>query len=394
MSVFFFLLGLLQCFLIWIMGNAGFSLADKARRDHQLAKTTPPGGWPRCAMIIPVAGAHPHMEISLRSLLNQDYPDCVFCMVTESADEPAAKLIADLRMAYPALLHVAAGKATLNGQKNHNTLAGLKAVGNADIYVFCDSTHVAAPDFLRCLVNPIARNETAFTTGYHQVSPGDNRVATLGYAMSVLFMRLLQGMSALTQPWGGAMAIRGSAFEQYGIAGLWETNVVDDCSLAAWLRAKGIHVKLCPGALLLTFVESHPARAWRDWLERQILFLKFCIHGQWLALGAFCAFMIIPPLWCAVSVLRGLFNIGGGTAPFLALCWFLPMVLLVNRWRTLLPDKTGQLQWAAAFFCSCGMFALTYLSTIFRKEIVWRGICYRVGSGGKVMGIRQDGDKF
>ena len=34
-------------------------------------------------------------------------------------------------------------------------------------------------------------------------------------------MRLLQGLSAFTQPWGGAMAMTRAAFERYGVARLW-----------------------------------------------------------------------------------------------------------------------------------------------------------------------------
>lgn len=385
-----FFLGLLQCLVIWAMGQVGISLREKGARNREQAKGTPPGGWPKIAMLIPVSGSHPAMEAALHSLLEQDYPDYLPYIITATDTDSAMGLIERLKDEYPRLQHIVAGQAENCGQKNYNLLAGIRSAGpNVEVYAFCDSTHVAAPDFLRCLVLPVARGETAFSTGYHQVVPADSQTGTLGYALSVLFMRLLQGMTWLTQPWGGAMAIKRSAFEHYAIARLWETNVVDDCSLAEWLAKNGVHVHLAPGALLLTFTHDHALPLWRAWLQRQILFLKFCMVGQWLALGGLCLLMTIPPLWCAYAVLRGLLGLGGGMAPFLALCWLCLMAWVVNGWRKLLPGQASLSRWIWAFLCSCFMFAIVYMGTLWTNVIQWHNAIYHVGKGGVVRNIER-----
>lgn len=385
MTLFFFFLGILQCAALWLLGQAGARLQEKAAKERELAKIPPPGGWPPCAMIIPMSGLGASSEAALRSLLEQDYGDFSVIVVTASEDDPATRLIRLLREEYPRLRHVVAGLSENRGQKNHNLLAGVASAGDAcDIYVFCDSTHIARPDFLRCLAGPIARGQCAFSTGYHEVDPEDNGAVTLAYALSVLAMRFLQAMAVFTQPWGGAMAMRRDAFQTFHVPELWAENVVDDCSLAWLLQKEGAHAQLCAGALLLTPVRDHSLGLWRAWLKRQILFLKFCLPGQWLALGLFSLAMILPPIWCLVAVLGGILDIGGNAAPFLALCWACLAAWAIDRWRRFIPRQTHQGYWLWAFFCACAMFFMVYIGTLSARVISWRNISYKVGERGRV----------
>lgn len=392
MTVVFFVLGLVQCSLLFLLTRCGVRLERAARREREEARYAPRGGWPRAAMIIPAAGNDPRMEAALRSLLQQDYPDLLPVVVTSGEDDPAAGVIRRLREDFPSLRHVIAGEARDCGQKNWNSLAGVGAVGDAaDIYLFCDSTHVADPEFARCLAGPLARNEAAFSTGYHEVEPRDHRLVTLAYALSVLLMRLLQGMAAFTQPWGGAMAMTRAAFERYGVARLWAANVVDDCSLGAMLQARGVHVRLCAAALLRTTAAGHAFGVWRAWMERQVLFLKFCMPGQWLLLGVLAALMAAPPIWACIALGSGLLGLGGGMAPFLALCWLVLLAGVVSGWRRLLPVGVPPGRWLGAFFCASGLFACVYAATIPARTIAWRHMVYLVGRGGVILGMRRRG---
>lgn len=390
MALFFFLLGCFQCFALFMLAKIGNGLEKRALREWEQARYSPPDGWPSLALIVPVAGKHPVMETALRSLLAQNYPDFRIYFVTATNAEPAAALVASLARQYAGVEHVVAGQTEGRGQKNHNLLAGIEAAGDsADVYAFCDSTHVARDDFLRCLVNPIARGEAAFTTGYHQVEPADQKIITLAYALSVLFMRFMQGSPALTQPWGGAMAMSRRAFERYHVAALWHSNVVDDCSLGALLAREGARIRLCPGAILRTFAGQHSFFVWQAWLARQILFLKFCMFGEWLSLGLVCLLMVIPPLWAGWACLLGILGIGGGTAPFLALCWFCAIGWTVGAWRRFLLRSPSLIRWIWAFFCASFMFAFTYAATAGARFLVWNNIKYKVGAGGKVESLRR-----
>lgn len=390
MLAFWFCAGLAQCGLLYLLARCGRALIRKAEEERAAARFAPQGGWPRAAMIIPVAGAHPRMADALKSLLNQDYPNLMPVLVTATAEEPAAELIGRLREDFPAVRHVTAGPAQGCGQKNHNSLQGVAAVGDAaDIYIFCDSTHLARPDFARCLAGPVARGEAAFSTGYHTVEPRDQRPVTLAYALSVLLMRFLQALSAFTQPWGGAMAMSRDAFKRYGVAELWAHNVVDDCSLGALLQRRGAPVRLCAAALLGTEAEDHSLPVWRAWMERQVLFLKFCMPGQWLLLGVLAGLMVLPPVCAALALLGGLLGLGSAAASLLALLWLAALLGALGPWRDFLPRPVPLGLWLWAFVCAVGMFALVYLRSVSARVIVWRDRGYTVGRGGSVLNVRR-----
>ena len=385
-----------QCLLLlglW-RGARAIILQKEASRAPAVHSPDWPADTPLAAMIIPAAGKHPAMPEALRSLLGQDYPRLLPVLVTAGPDDPAAHLGRELQREFPQLELVTAGKAEKCGQKNHNTLAAIAHVGSrADIYLFCDSTHTAAPDFARQLLWPIVAGEAAFTTGYHNVLADDDRPATLGYQVSVLLMRFLQAVSVFTQPWGGAMAMTRKVFENHGIAEFWHNNVVDDCSLAGMLIQRRLHVQLCPHAMLTTTAQEHRLDVWRAWMERQVLFLKFCVPGQWWLLGLFAALVSLPTLGSALVLLLGALN---ALAPhqtwlvFLACAHLLLLSGIVLGWRELLPRAVPALAWMKGFVLGMGLFARTYVTSIRATGILWHGIWYEVGKGGRVLKLRRE----
>jgi hypothetical protein len=344
---------------------------------------------PKLGVIIPVAGRRPGMEAALRSLLDQDYPCHEVVFATAEADDPAAPHIRALTEEFSNARHVTAGRATRCGQKNHNSLCGIAALGkDVDIYAFCDSTHTAPRGFLRELTRPIAAGESAFSTGYHAVDALDDQPTTLGYQITVTFMRLLQAVSVFTQPWGGAMAISRQAFERYRIEELWSTNVVDDCSLAGLLLARRGHMRLCPGALLLTQAAAHPQEQWTSWFDRQILFLKFCTPAMWHLMGLGLALLFAPTL-CSLTLLVSWPLFGGAPA------WSVPaaaahLVFLLHfalALRDFSPRRAPACAWLRAFALNYWLLGRTYARSMGCRRLRWHDTSYRVGAGGRVLSL-------
>lgn len=272
MGTTFFVLALLQCALLFFLSRVGSRL-DREERKPAPQRTH----WPRTGLIVPAGGNHPRMREALESLLKQDYPALYPVIVTATADEPAAGIARELQARYPQLRHVVAGFAKGCGQKNHNSLKGVEAVEDeVELLAFCDSTHIAPRDFIRRLVAPVVDGED-FSTGYHKVVARDTGIVTMAYALCVQLMRYLQGISSFTQLWGGAMCFRLSAFRRYGVREFWMSNVVDDCSLADRLIHLGARIRLSGDAVLMTEAREHDLGVWHHWMDRQILFLKFCI---------------------------------------------------------------------------------------------------------------------
>lgn len=374
-----------QCALFYILARTGESLPERAREDFCANSPLAGNQWPSVGMVIPVGGSDARMEGALRSLLAQDYPRLTAVAVTRDDNEPAAHIVARVQKDFPALRHVAAGPANGCGQKNHNSLCGVAALDDTtDVLVFCDSTHRAKPDFLRHLVGPLARGESSFSTGYHMAEPADTRPATLGYALCVLLMRLLQAVSAFTQLWGGAMAMTKSAWKKYGVADLWSDNVVDDCSLSSLLRARGVKVSLCPGALLATEARAMPRAAWRAWMERQVLFLKFCMPGQWMLLGFLCLMMALPLACAALSLLGGLVGLGSGAGVLLAVFWMAGAGGALYLWRAMFDQRFPLWRWLLAFVDATCMFARVYACSLRATQLEWSSARYTVGPGGVV----------
>ncbi|MBU3832733.1 MAG: glycosyltransferase [Candidatus Desulfovibrio faecigallinarum] len=375
--------------LVFFLGRAGRKLRAKASEPLPKVYT-----WPSVGLVIPCAGTHPAMEGALRSLLEQDYEGKLrYVFVTATMEEPAANLVERLAEEYGdrcTIDHVAAGRAEKCGQKNWNSLAAVRFLGDSvEVYAFCDSTHMASPDFVTRLVLPVARKEAPFATGYHEVVPRDNEFVTLAYAFTVLCMRLMQSLSGYTQPWGGAMAIDRQTFLESGIGRHWEENVVDDCSLASFLPRHRIRVALSPSALLRTRAEHHSFDVWWAWLERQILFLKFCVPSQWYQLGLVLFLMALAPTLALFAFLGWLFGafglvaLAGAGVSLAATAWTLA------RLRPLLPRHVPIMRLLGAFWLtSFGAFSL-YLKTVTAKGILWHGIWYEVGSEGKVWKIQR-----
>ena len=377
----------MQCALLLFLHRAGRAalLGGVAEPPY------PPLGpdAPKTGVIIPVAGRRPGMDAALRSLLEQDYPRYEVIFVTAEADDPAVPLIRALTEEFAHARHVTAGRASRCGQKNHNSLCGIAALGkDADIYAFCDSTHTAPRDFLRTLVQPVAAGETAFSTGYHTVDALDDRPVTLGYQITVIFMRLLQAVSVFTQPWGGAMSISRPAFERYGIEELWSTNVVDDCSLAGLLMARRGHMRLCPAALLRTPAAAHGWEQWAAWFDRQILFLKFCTPAMWYLMGAGLGLLFAPTL-CSLALIAGLPVCGcvpvwSAALAAVHLAFFLYFVLELRAFGA---RRAPALAWLHAFALNCLLFVRTYVRSIGCRHLHWHDTTYLVGAGGRVLSL-------
>ena len=385
-----FVLAAFKCVLLYVLAKTGQSLPRRARLDDAANRALPENRWPSVGMIVPMAGTDRRMSAAVRSLLIQNYPKYIPVLVTAENEEPAADLVRRIQKDYPYVRHVVAGPAHNCGQKNHNSLRGVAAVKNeVDVFVFCDSTHMAKPDFLRHLVGPLAAGEAEFSTGYHVVIPNDHRPVTLAYAMCVLLMRLLQAVSSFTQLWGGAMAMTREAFGRYAVEELWACNVVDDCSLSARLQNLRVPVRLCPGALLHTEASKHERHVWRAWMDRQVLFLKFCMPLQWGLLGFMCIAMAVPPLMGILILLGGLFNVSSALAVLLVVLWVILLAKVLHLWRGLLRHSISFSRWFLSFLDAVVMFVLVYAHSLTAKSIVWHGQRYVVGRCGRVIRVER-----
>jgi ceramide glucosyltransferase len=344
--------------------------------------------YPRVALILPLTGSSPEMQAALESLLNQSYPNYETILVTRDLKDPATSLARRLLSRHPHGRHLVSGPAAGCSQKNHNILAGVRALDDSvEILVFCDSTHRAPPDFLRELLHPLVTGAAVLTSGFHRIIPGDARVATLGMLQTVLTLHLLHGFAFIALPWGGATAMLRSVFHDYGIAGVLGTKVLDDFPLGQRLLRFGIRAQPVATAILDTHLAGQTMGGWNTWLTRQLLYLKYCLSSVWLA-SALVVWVLAGPI--LLAVLAGLGGMVGLVAPNLALVslGFLLTLTAIGAWcRTLVPQKVPLGPWLLGFYANIFMACWCYLKTWTTDTISWRGISYRVTWGGRVKEI-------
>jgi len=341
--------------------------------------------YPKVAVIVPLTGNSPEMPAALESLLSQPYPDYETLLVTRDPEDPATPLVRELLSRNPRVRHIVSGPTTTGSQKNHSILAGIGAVSDdAEILVFCDSTHQAPPNFLRDLIHPIVTGQAVITSGFHRIIHGDTRISTLGMLQTVLALHLLHGIPAIALPWGGAIAMLRAAFHEHGLAGVLKENVLDDFPMGQRLLRFGIRSVPVATAILNTDLSGQTRCGWETWLTRQMLYLKYCLPGTWLA-AALVVLLLAGPI--LLAGLAGLGGILGMVAPPLALAsWgFLLALTALGAWfRTLVPAQVPLGRWLLGFYANIFMACWCYLKTWLTNIIAWRGISYRVTWGGRV----------
>jgi len=388
----------------WILTASGMALSllvlalligyggRRLRRGD--AEQPPSGPWPPLALLVPVTGAPPGLSDCLRTLVEQDYPDYEVVFVTRDMADPAVATIQAVlhdaaTAGRPPARHVVAGPAQGCGQKNYNHLAGLRSLSaRPEILVFCDSTHLASPSWLRHLAAPLAAGLAFATTGSHHCHPLATNLPTLGKTISVLSLHLLQEIPLITQPWGGNMAIRRDCFETLGVAGVWAENVVDDVSLARCLDRARLKARPVSAACMETRLNQERWGGWSDWLTRQWMYLKCIYPGVWVGAGillyALTGLVFCSLLWTA----GGLLSLVGSAWSVSGAAYLTLLALLGHQARRLHPSPGPWPAWNAAFFITLGMAAWTYGRTLATMTIRWRAISYEVTWGGRVTAIR------
>ncbi len=325
----------------------------------------------RVAVIVPVTGSAPDLEVTLSSLLSQHHSNHEVVMVTRDDNDPATPVVKGLCAQAPHASHVLSGSAKGCGQKNHSILRGLGAVGaKPEILVFCDANHWAPPHFLQ------------------RVRVEDHALGSLGMLLSVMALHMLQGLPFITQPWGGATAVSAEAFSAFHMHRTWAETVVDDYSLGRRFLKEGIRSKPVSDACLLTTVSGQTLGGWVDWLTRQLMFLKFFEPMVWIMAIPAAGILVFPLLVSILALWGGAMGwlspaFGAAAAAFLA-CFVYVALLL----RSLVPEAIPVSRWVPAFAMMHLVTAWCYARTWLTDEISWRGITYSVGKGGVVKEIR------
>lgn len=358
------------------------------RRGDCPAPDDPDARPTRLEMLVPVAGSFPDQEIILSTLLKQNYPTYEVVFIVESEADPANTVVDRLCRCHKHARKVISGVTWACAQKNHNLIAGVRALRpDTEIIVTCDGSNRADPDWLARFSKPLQSSEVQVVTTFRAFHATPETIGGVSQAMYAAFLRLLGVMRPT--PWGGATAIRRDIFDRLNIVAAWSRTVVDDLVLGNVLEKAGVKVHMDPCNLLTSPLTNQSFKGFLHYLDRQILFPKFTNPGLWTTTVAGVAslgFSLISALLAGVSVTFGIgfapASVGWVSVGFL--CWMFANLMLlrkINEWTVSVND------WLLAFLpCVCGATFLC-LRSLLVDHIDWHGRRYRAGREGIVLSI-------
>lgn len=413
------------------------SLRDGYRflRFLRESRAKPPGNYaPLAAVILPIKGREPDLELNLSRYLTQDYPNYQLVFVVASVKDPAHSAVSSVleRMKHqgaasaprvipakagiqresfegcggsesrftPRAALVVAGYSEARGEKVNNLLCGLEAADpRAEALVFADADARPGLDWLRSLVAPLADENVTVSTGFRWYLPRKGFVSQLRAAWDTSIATLL-GDHPHNFAWGGSMAIRAADFKRLEVAErYWARTVSDDYALTRAVREAHGKIRFEPRCLVASAEESS-LREFLSWSNRQIILtrvyaarlwrLGLAAHGVYCGTFLFGIFALILPDSSATAraavtaTLLGILLLGIAKGRLRAIVA-----------REVFPEEiASRLRWAARYWQLAPLVPWVMLFNFvvagFARRIEWRGTLYDLRSASEVRVLRRD----
>jgi ceramide glucosyltransferase len=351
----------------------------------------------RALVIIPCRGLEPNLKDNLRRFFRQDYGDFALRFVVESSEDPAVSVIHGLIAEHPHVSAelVVAGLARGEAQKIHNLRAATETIPNEVNYlVFADSDAAPTEHWLSSMLHRICNSRSVAVTGYRWFIPSTGRFhEAVVHALNGAYAMLMSGKTP-NLIWGGSWAIRKKIFDDLDLRSAWKGKICDDLVVARELLKRGLHVEYEPACLVATACQSDLKSVFA-FASRQFFLLRHILPRWWLTdllIGhfptivfwvAFVALLIARDgllTWVAATVVAVLYGLQWARAE-----------LRVAAVKTYFPDLASQPGFRRVFWIDRLLSPviqligfLASLSGGLRKQIVWRGITYRIGKNGQI----------
>ena len=240
------------CFSFWA-GQAG-KLRQKPRGTGRRPNAKPPEGWPKVALIIPMAGERQNMDRAPeKPAFDQDYP-WIFIPVLVTATEDDAACKTDSHAQGPNIRRysISLPDARKNAARKLQSSCRRGACGAFPGRLCFLRFHAPGRKGIFCaaLQGRLRAEKRPSVPAIMLSCPGTIPSSPWPMPSLCFLMRFCGAWRPLPSPG------RRAGHQPYGtsramiLATLWSSNVVDDCSLAALLQKDGVHIRLCPAALL------------------------------------------------------------------------------------------------------------------------------------------------
>ena len=353
-----------------------------------------PDFQPFVSVIAPGRGLEPGLIENLRTLVTQDYPRYEVLFVFDSADDPAIKIVDELRnTATVATRTIIAGPATDSGQKVHNLRVAVNEIdAESEVLVFVDTDARPTKHWLRQLVAPLADETLGASTGYRWFVPERGGIASrLRSVWNASVASALGSDTAKNFCWGGSTAIRRTTFTRLNVGERWRGTVSDDFTITHVLKEAKLPIHFTPNCLVAS-VGDCDFKELIEFTTRQIKITRVYAPHLWLPL-------LLGSALFAIAFFGGLILIGvhsrsSAVYVFVSIIFAFGALKSFIRFRAISQVLQTSLRDLVAHIFLWPIASLLYLYNAiaagFSRRINWRGITYELKSPTEAVIISRD----
>ena len=206
---------------------------------------------PSISVLKPVTGVDGNLRENLLSFINQDYPDFEIIIGVQSADDPAIKLVEQLKEEFPSRrIQLVISNHTLGFNPKVNNLYGMMPSAKYDFMVISDSNVIVGNDYLKANIGYFRNPKVGLVSNLIKGIGGDTAgalfenlhlnsfvIANVSIAEIVIKRKIVVGKSIF---------FRRSQFDEMG--GLWELRnyLAEDYLMGMLYEQNGYEVVISP----------------------------------------------------------------------------------------------------------------------------------------------------
>ncbi len=390
----------LSAVLVGLLVGQGIALCLFGRQFYvAVPRQNLSDGHQKITTVMPVRGGGRRLRQAIQSLVNQTYSNATLLIVVDSVQDPAFSIACDTIKNFPeervrvTVLH---DRRPHCGMVCSSLLQSLSECDDdTEIITFAAADTVLPCGWLEEIESVLSRPDVGATLGNRWYRPGNNAgslVLFLWNAGATIPMWLYQ------IPWAGALGLRCRDLEPTGLLEIWQRTIVEDTPVMLAMKNQNKKMAYSP-QLIVPVDEEMDLRGCIEFISRQLLWTRL-YHPCWCHVAA-AAVSGALAVWLPflLGLLAAVFQNFQLSGFFLAMgCLYVlglfVFVIVLNRFVNRSLVNRGEPEVSLGISTLCKLLVLIPVAQIvslvgicfvmFRRQVWWSGIRYRIDSSGKV----------
>ena len=361
----------------------------RARVAQAAANATPPSSLPPVTIFKPVHGMEEQLRENLESFFQQDYPEYEVIFGVRDADNPAVRVVEEIRARYPQVTSrlIVSGPPEWPNAKVFS-LDKMIAASSRSHFIISDSDVRVAPDFLRNTIPPLLDAKVGLVTCMYRGIPASDfwsSLEALGLSVEmssgVMVADMMEGMRFALGP---AMAVRRDAIDAIGGIGAVADYYSDDFELGNRISAKGFKVILSHHIVRNVLTSRSALRTLGD----QLRWMKSTRYSRPAGHAGTGLTYAVPFGVLGLLTAGALGHWTFGLELLAIACANRVIQSAVVGWSVARDPRSVWLGWLYPVRDLFGFvaWALSYTS----RDFYWRGETYRFGKGGRIAALERE----